>query len=1251
MGRKRKWDWERDAGGALAANSGEGPEPQSGKQTTCIKSASPGRKEQRSSPTGTGRTHHVNDGGALERSGLSPNETTEENGDGKSAEHVPGRAEMKEGTKARKTKGKSIMDDLDDETRAWMEERLREKERRRQEERDEWELHNLQSARPKSDKAMRMTDAQKELHPSRSKKPQTHLSQARRYHTAPHRRQQTAAAPQIADQLPPDAFSEWQESESPHGIRAQLRKWHELNGAKYQMNDEVQVDQATNVHDDLSNNMTRLPNEQGETAPTRAEMEEDHDEAVAYFMQSETSDDINGVDANLKSLNTGDLVEIERKRTGRESLVAIFVRSTGRLAQFYTINGRWIHLEEKRIMYSVPNWVPSELVTPLLNYLPAPEIVETRIDELMEDAAIMDLNVPRHVSAGLISKMAQFEEETREIYRKNASALDGAHELLAHDSDLRYGSLASAASTLLRTPISELPVTALFAVRRALSSAGFAFDVDPRSHRHTGYLQIRSKQQVKLINQVRGWMREWQDDVAYRASLSGEQLLKHRSSKAAKFVYSFIEKAKSIVQRSREDRESNNFGGIGPSKTQIPITPKQDAVRVRTQEVFTAEETDIVRFFEAWALHQMFVGIPTLAALSPLVLQATGLYDRQLSLALSTGFQFLQELGTITPYENRTRFDTQLLLPSSQHSKPLQNLMTSLLSMANKHNFQDSMKHLRRDWKGMPVYCIDSADAHEIDDGISIEETGRSTHGAVEWWVHIHIANPTAFFSRDHPLAKMARHMGETIYMPERTYMMLPRWCTQQHFSLAPDRPCLTFSTRVNEHGETLEHKITPGTIRNVFRLTHQEVADLLGATPEDSHPESILTIGGEAPPARQRHSRKPDVSQKQVQQLRWLVQLANKRVDIRRRAGGLFFDVDKPEVSVWQQYKSSGLAWDHPFRTGWRRVEGDPVIQMKTRGLQNWFLPSTDVVRSLVQESMLLACEIAANWCQERQVPAIFRGSVRSRNCIAPDTFHREYLAPSADPETGAYPMHLGTRYLETFGRIELRTRPITHKILGMDAYGKVTSPLRRYGDMIMHWQIEATLREEAAQNRSLVSEDPNVDRSFLPFSERVLQTIFVGLQPRESLINRAKQFADNHWTTQMLFRHIVFGQPLTVTNSGQANEELLSSLTPHTPLHQMQMEAGQVAHGNGTKLHAYIHTSAAYENKHMPVGALIKELNLSCEVHRPQEGEAMRLGDLWECEVAAVDAYKCRTVLRPVRLVERVDNDGSLRNLGRIA
>ncbi|KAK4552938.1 3'-5' RNA exonuclease complex component [Recurvomyces mirabilis] len=994
--------------------------------------------------------------------------------------------------------------------------------------------------------------------------------------------------------------------ENPHGIRAQLRRWQEMNADKDQIYEDSTFPDADDIGGDTSNNLTRLENPENALRTSQVESEEDEREAMAHFMQA-PNDEPNSGDFHARFLKMGDLVEVEYLRSDAPSVVAIFVRRVGTtgLAQLYTLQGRWVHVLEKKLQYSIPGWVPESMVRPLLEHLPDPELVETNLDELLDQAYMKDLSVPRNVASPLVTRMVQFQAEATEIYRRHARALDNAHELLAHESDLRYGSLVTAASTLLKIPAAELPVTGLFAVRQALSAAGFGFNIDRRSHRLTGYLQIRSKDSVKMVNSVRGWLREWQDDLALTATMSEAEVKRHRPRRGAVYVHDFLKKVKQIVLNSREHRDATGYGNIGPSKIRIPITAGRDSVRIVKEECFTDQDTKLVQFIESWSLSHMFAGLPRIESLPPLLLQAIGLYE-EYELNAPTGMLLLQEIGTILPYENRVRFDQHLLLPSSQHSRPLQDLMSKLQEMANKHDFKDSMASLRHDWGALPVYCIDDASAQEIDDGLSIEPVAVSTNDPKEWWVHIHIANPTAFFERDHPMAKMARHMGESIYMPERTYMMLPRWATQRHFSLDRNRPCLTFSARVNDKGQTLERKIRSGYIRNVLRLTRQEVAEVLDAG-TGATPDLVLTVGGDPPPDSTRRPEHSEITPEMAQQLKWLRMLGEKRSEVRRAAGGLFFDTHKPDIKVWQSDRSTGLAWDHPFRKGWRRVEGDPVIQMRTQGLSNWFAPVDDAVDVLVREMMLLACETAAAWCEERQIPAVFRGSLRRPDRVSPERYFEETLAPAVKAsKNGEYPMHLGMKYLETFGQTGLSTKPFNHAILGMSHYGKVTSPLRRYGDMILHWQIEAALREEARTGRDLVTTNQEADRKFLPFSKNVLDTIIVGLQPRESTIMRAKQHAEEFWISQLLFRAHHFGEaelPKTV----KAWVYRIGSLD--------------------------VTTASA-----MIVEWNVQSIMTKASVPGNRHYEEARIGDLWECEIVSVDVFMRIPKLRALRLLDRV-------------
>ncbi|EME83548.1 uncharacterized protein MYCFIDRAFT_114714, partial [Pseudocercospora fijiensis CIRAD86] len=898
-------------------------------------------------------------------------------------------------------------------------------------------------------------------------------------------------------------------------------------------------------------------------------------------------------------LNPGDLVEIEYPSSERESIIAVYVRRCGStMGQFFTMNGRWMHLDQKAAQYSISGFVDAKELEPILEYLPN---VQSRADleDLRAKAMVDDLSVPRPVAAPLVRKLTGFYNEAQEIYRRHANALDNAHNLLAHETDLRYGSLESAAMALLKLPADKLPMTALFT-------------------------------QVRMVEQVRNWIRQWQDDLAITPGMNGRQADKHKPSKGARILYSFVEKSKQIVAMQRQNRQPTLWHNVGPSKTRLPLTEENPGcVRLETGHQFTDDEQDVIRFLEAWCCSMMFTGLPRISSMPPLILHATGLYNdiegQKMDLTAATGFMFLQELGVVMPHDNRVRFDQHLLLPSSQHSKPLQNLMASLMAMRDNHNLRDSMSQLRHDWKDLPVYCVDDASAQEIDDGISVEKAVAGSDGQELHWLHIHIANPTAFFSRDHPLAKMARHMGETIYMPERNYMMLPRWATQRHFSLGPNRPCLTFSAKLDSQGNTLEYKVQPGIVRNVIRITYDELNKLLGAAEDVGVNAIFINVNGTPPPSRAQKSGISEFGEANMNDMKIIHYLARQRSLIRKRGGGVFFSTPKPEATVWQISKQSGLAWDQPYRKGSRTVYGDPVVQVRTEPFTNWFAAATVSSQLFVAEAMLLCAEIAASFCAERNIPIIYRGSetVADANYVDVDAMQKVLKAQELLNSNQDLPLHIGLAYMKSFGGSILRTYPVKHSMLGMERYAKVTSPLRRYGDMIIHWQIEAALRHEAETGKSMLTTDPKSDRSFLPFSLPILQTIMLGLQPREVMIMRAKEYSERFWQIYTMFHKVRFGANTPEGSLG----DLLKSLDPTS---------------DGETFRVFVQTRPDIDNQ-TNVGVHIMELGLPMSMIRPEncprveDGVVARQGDVWEAKMKYVDVYPRNVVVEPVRLVGR--------------
>ncbi|KAG9699100.1 RNB-domain-containing protein, partial [Aureobasidium melanogenum] len=966
------------------------------------------------------------------------------------------------------------------------------------------------------------------------------------------------------------------------GIRDQLRKWHQENGHQQtDINNEYDVDASG----EQTNNFTRLGDVDNFRRPDE-DVENERDDSSRLM----TPGNLEDWDPHHRFLRRGDLVLLDFPRSEREPILAIFVRRVGRpsQSQFYTIHGKWIHGTERNIQHAVPDFVPPSLVEPIISYLPDSGITE----ELLDRAHMFDLSVPRNVSAPLVTRMLEFQRKSEEIYRQNATTLDGAHISLAHPTDLKFGTLDLITTRLLGHSKGEDDDTwqgKIYAVRKALSRGGFAFGHDRRSHRITGFIQIRSKEQVANVEKVRNWLRAWQDDLATFAAGKSPN---HQFSPNGQKVVNFIHKANSLIKKSRELRDVTTFGRVGISKKRFNIE-KEDVMQYDFTTEFDDSDRELIKFFEAWSCSGLFLGLPRIEALPPLMLQATGMYQEH-RLDPKAGFTFLQEIGVLTPHENRVRFDSHLLLPSSQHSKPLEQLMTKVMSMDEKPGFVDSMAHLRKDWGNLTVFCIDGEGAHEIDDGVSVEDAGNGEH-----WVHVHIANPTAFFDHDNPLAKMARHMTETIYMPERAFVMLPRWSTKKHFSLQAERPVLTFSARLNPKGETVEQKIQPGFIRNVKFLTPTEAARIVGVA-AGLMPDVVLKIGGELPHHEPKKTGK-HLLDHEIEMLKKLQTLAEKRQEKRRMAGGLFLDSNRPEINVWHNARRPGLPWEHPSRIKARYVEGDPIVEFRTKALTSWFSSGEGVSDILVRELMLLACEISASWCAERNIPIIYRGTVLSPDTNDAKKFYDEVLAPATEKNNGEAPMHLAIEYLSNSGSTVLTTKPLHHRVLGISHYSKATSPLRRYGDMVLHWQIEAALRQEAKAGAQLdFASSANIKT--LPFSSGALNLIAKGLQPRESMIRRATTYAEEHWQATVFFRAFNYKEC-----------ELPATMN------------------------AYVHMQPNGQRNELAV--IVKEFSLAATMSQPQGfglGEA-KAGDTWECEIENIDVFMRRILFKPVRLVDR--------------
>jgi len=147
---------------------------------------------------------------------------------------------------------------------------------------------------------------------------------------------------------------------------------------------------------------------------------------------------------------------------------------------------------------------------------------------------------------------------------------------------------------------------------------------------------------------------------------------------------------------------------------------------------------------------------------------------------------------------------------------------------------------------------------------------------------------------------------------------------------------------------------------------------------------------------------------------------------------------------------------------------------------------------RQLVAEMMILAGEVAGRYGQEQHIPIPFRGQPQPE--LPPEEELR--LLPSGPVRYSAI--------RRCMPRSEMGTIPIRHASLGLDTYTQVTSPIRRYTDLLAHFQIKAHLRGD-----------------HLPFSEEELKETLQWVSATAYEATMVERQSNRYWVLEYLRRH----------------------------------------------------------------------------------------------------------------------------------
>ncbi|KAI8057656.1 hypothetical protein BDF22DRAFT_739067 [Syncephalis plumigaleata] len=463
-----------------------------------------------------------------------------------------------------------------------------------------------------------------------------------------------------------------------------------------------------------------------------------------------------------------------------------------------------------------------------------------------------------------------------------------------------------------------------------------------------------------------------------------------------------------------------------------------------------------------------------------------------------TASAFLVDMGVWPAWENVVTLKESVPLAGHTQSKQLENAIRRNNKLAQRllavPMFKYQSKSLQNN-KRNTAAAIDasisiatpkispSSNPEEFYTKDIVEHLRMISDG--QCWLHVHVADPTAYIPPQHLIARRAQGQGSTIYFPERHYPMLPDDLSIQRFSLGVNRhtsepqSVLTFSARLNTtNGQLEDFKVRAGIIRKVHVLQYDKVDGILDWSNitrmknevirrrmqrvwhiDDNR---VLTISDIADKTNSSSSNGNAISLEMQQDLHALQQLANLHMSHRVQQGMLLFSLPSSSVStkpfplpITQQHPLQLLRYQQPTLAANRQP---PSLTLQLERAMH------SPARLMVAELMVIAGRVCGTWCHSRQLPVHYRAQ---KAPVGLPRHLADTLMEESTQNHGMVDFMLFQQARSYMLPVTQQLTPGVHWTMGIhdlqQGYVKCTSPLRRYTDMLVHWQIKSQLIKEA--------------------------------------------------------------------------------------------------------------------------------------------------------------------------------------------
>ncbi|RLV90446.1 Exoribonuclease II mitochondrial [Spathaspora sp. JA1] len=382
--------------------------------------------------------------------------------------------------------------------------------------------------------------------------------------------------------------------------------------------------------------------------------------------------------------------------------------------------------------------------------------------------------------------------------------------------------------------------------------------------------------------------------------------------------------------------------------------------------------------------------------------------------------------------------------------QPLVNLNEDIVNAPDvgfSEDFYDSdpMMQIREDLTKVPVYCVDSEFAHEIDDGISIhEEDGK-------YVISVHVAEPSSYVKPDSILSSIAFDRTATKYFPETALLLFP--------GIISDLAGLGINTK-ETRSFTIQYKLNMDSVDGFFkqRLDNPEsdinsnlLKNIMSQIENTKEVKYCLlknfrtgfTYEKVTKLLRSGNRTESFNSNPDYNNLFKLFQISNILKEIREE--NMPF---KPRQNISHVRVISNKK-EIPSVSNF--IENSLGYEMRLKNSDQSIIPSTDVDNdeavSMITQCMVFANYLVGSVAKEKNINIIYR----TFDFALADNLRKQFeeltKTSTFKGEFDFYSFSRPARYSATYGK---------HALIGLDTYSNITSPMRRYVDIINQWKFQ---------------------------------------------------------------------------------------------------------------------------------------------------------------------------------------------------